>query len=152
MIKGKAKGNQSFMRVIVQRRAFVLLSHRCESASHWSPGLNPFGIYGNKVCGWLSATFSVSVLHSEENKTLHAVFFFYILCCGLKNASKHIFPSPLTSGALNTPHIMHFWYFSWPCDCAACSVISIVGLPVRKKVQLFFYWLIWSCMNPLNDF
>ncbi len=92
LIKGKARGNQSLMRVIVQIRAFVLQTHHCESASHWSPGLKPhsFGIYGN-IC-WLSAIFCCSVfLHSEENNTLQTVFFFYILFCCLKYSLKHVF-------------------------------------------------------------
>lgn len=39
LIKGKAEGSQSHVRVTVQRRAFVLQTGHCESVSHWSPGL-----------------------------------------------------------------------------------------------------------------
>lgn len=77
VLKGKAKGNQSLVRVIVQRRAFILQTHHCESASHWSPGLkpHPFGIYGKKplfllflhknvlFCSfWSPKTFSITTL------------------------------------------------------------------------------------------
>ena len=47
----KAKGNMSPVRVIVQRRACVLQTHHCKSASHWSSGLKSqaFSIYANSA-------------------------------------------------------------------------------------------------------
>lgn len=135
LTKGKAEGNQSLMRVIVQRRAFVLQTYHCESASHWSPGLKPnlFGIYGNKVSCWLSARFSFSVLlHSEENKMLHTVFFFYILFWSLKYVLKHIFLtfSAQTHNAHNAFLVLCLW-----CRSTHCNTINRDFL---LKKQMFF--------------
>lgn len=72
------KGNQSLVTVIVQRRAFVLQTHHCESAWHWSPGLKPhlFGINVNKVfsAGYQPVFLFLSSYIVRKIQYLHTVF------------------------------------------------------------------------------
>lgn len=76
----------------------IRLTHRCESASHWSLGPNLFGIHGNNVL--LFPVFP----HREENKTL-----------ARRLVLLHSFPlpkiSPFDIQHAHTSSILHFWYF-----------------------------------------
>lgn len=98
LIKEKAKGNRSLMSMIVQRRAFVLQTHHCESVSL---GLKPnlFGIYGNKVSCSVSLSFFFCLPTQQRGGAWYYAYFGYSKVCFKSN-----FPSLFTFSTQKHPH------------------------------------------------
>lgn len=87
----------------MQRRAFVLQTHHCESASL---GLKPnlFGIYGNKVSCSVSLSFFLSSYTAKGGKCS-----IMLILDTLKYVLKQIFQHYLHS-ALKHTLTVQFWY------------------------------------------